>query len=448
MMILLQILIGLGILGILVLIHESGHFLMAKAWHIRILAFSIGFGKPIIKKSIGGTEYRISSIPFGGYVSMAGEHPEDDSTPRPPQPGDFQSKPAWQRALVAIAGPAANFISAMFFLWIVFLLGVDKPLYLERTVIGAVADSSAAKSAGLLPGDSIIAINGRQTPAWEAVQTALSSRSSDLKVVYGRNGRIDSVTFAMPAIKGRGVPRQPFAGLYASLPAVIGSTNDGSPAQKAGLLPHDTVVSINGQAIHSWFQLSELIMHFNQAEGPLRFVVRRKSSLTEAAIMPEFKKDANRYLIGAAVQAPSVKKVRYSPLESVGKTMDKSWEYTVMIYDVVAKLVSKQVSMQQLAGPVGIVQMSGVVAMNGPSAILDFMALIGINLAVLNLLPLVITDGGLLLFLFIETLRRKPLSIRYQAMVNRIAIAFFITLFVYVTFNDLLRIPELLRLAK
>jgi regulator of sigma E protease len=445
MMIMLQILIGFVILGILVLIHESGHFLMAKAWGVRVLAFSIGFGKPVLKKTINGTEYRLSSVPFGGYVSMAGEHPEDDS---PPQPGDFNSKPTWQRALVAIAGPAANVLSSMLFLWIMFVLGVEKPLYLDRPVIGAVADSSAAKEAGLLPGDSIISINGRLVETWENIQTALSSRSSELSVIYAREGRIDSIHFAMPTIQGRGVPRQPFAGLYASLPAVIGSINEGVPAQKAGLLARDTVIAINGQAVHSWFQLSERIVHFDSSEGPLRFTVKRKDSRFDIAIVPEFKKSANRYLIGAAVQAPSIKKVRYSAFESIGKTIDKTWEYTVMIYDVVAKLVSKQVSMQQLAGPVGIVQMSGVVAMSGLAAILDFMALIGINLAVINLLPLVITDGGLLLFLIIETLRRKPLSVRYQAMVNRIAIAFFITLAVYVTINDLLRIPELLRLSK
>ena len=148
MNILLQIIIGFAILGILVVIHELGHFLMAKAWRIRVIAFSIGFGKPLLKKTIGETEYRFSSIPFGGYVQMAGEHPEEDTVIGP---GDFNSKPTWQRALVAIAGPFANFFFALVFLLVMFLIGVDKPVFLKRPIVGAVADSSVAKNAGFFP---------------------------------------------------------------------------------------------------------------------------------------------------------------------------------------------------------------------------------------------------------------------------------------------------------
>jgi regulator of sigma E protease len=189
-------------------------------------------------------------------------------------------------------------------------------------------------------------------------------------------------------------------------------------------------------------------MHYDSLSGPLRFVVRRGDSLVIAVITPKFKHDANRYLIGIAPQAPRTIKVRYPMAGAVSKTFQKSWEYTTMIFDVIGKLVSKQVPPQQLAGPVGIVQMSGLVAMGGLSPVLDFMALIGINLAVLNVMPLVITDGGLLLFLLIETIRRKPLSVKNQMMINRIAIAFFIFLFLFVTYNDIKRIPELLKLVK
>lgn len=376
---------------------------------------------------------------------MAGEHPEDEKSA---DPGDFTSKPTWQRALVAIAGPAANFIFAMIFLWVMFMIGVEKPVYLQRPVVGAVADGSVARQAGILPGDSIVSINGRGISSWENVQTALSTTSGAISLRLARGGRIDSVQFVMPVVRGRGIPRQPAAGLFASLPAVIGSLNVNSPAERAGFKAHDVVVSIDEKPIVSWFQLSDIIVHYNSSSGPLRFVVRRGDSLIHAAAIPEYNKDARRYMIGAAAAAPRTEKTRYSPTGAVSLTVRKSWEYTVMIFDVIAKLVSKQVSPQQLAGPVGIVQMSGVMAMGGPSAILDFMALIGINLAVLNVLPLVITDGGLLLFLLIETVRRKPLSIRRQLLINRIAIAFFISLFLYVTINDIARVPELLRLGK
>jgi regulator of sigma E protease len=445
MAIILQVIIGLVILGILVLIHELGHFIVAKKCGIRVIAFSIGFGKPFFKKTIGETEYRLCSIPFGGYVQMAGEQPEEGKTA---DPRDFTEKPVWQRALVALAGPFANFLFAMIFLWIMFITGVEKPLYLLRPLIGAVADSSLAKQAGLCPGDSIISINGRKVGSWEDIQTALSKSANVNKVLFARDAGIDSVELASLRISGRGIPQQPSYGLYSSLPAVIGSLNAKSPAEKAGLKANDTVVSINGHKIHSWFQLSQIIVKYNASEGPLRFDVRRQDLLQTIEIVPEYKKEADRFLIGAAVASPQTQKIRYSFNDGFIQTLKKSWEYTTMIFDVFGKLFSKQVSPQQLAGPIGIVQMSGVVAMGGMSAILDFMALIGINLAVLNLLPLVITDGGLLLFLLIEVIRRKPLSVKKQLLINRIAIAFFVTLFLYVTFNDILRIPELLRLTK
>ena len=445
MTILIQIIIGLVILGILVVIHELGHFLMAKAWHIRVLAFSIGFGKPLFKKNIGETEYRISSIPFGGYVHMAGEQPEEGKTV---EPGDFNSKPTWQRALVALAGPLANFIFALVFLIVMFLVGVDKPVFLKRPIIGAVSDSSVAKQAGFLPGDSIIAINNHPIESWEDVQTILGSRSAIYKVVLIRTSRKDSINLFMPRIYGRDIPKQPAGGLLPPYPAVVGSVTAGSPAHKAGLRINDVIVSINDGKIYSWPQLSAIILHYDSLAGPFKFVVRRADSLVNTTIAPEYKRDAKRYLIGIAPQNPRTIRVSYPLNEAVLKTFHKSWEYTTMIFDVIGKLISKQVPPQQLAGPVGIVQMSGLVAMGGLSPILDFMALIGINLAVLNVLPLVITDGGLLFFLLIETIRRKPLSVKHQMLINRIAIGFFIFLFLFVTYNDILRIPELFKLAK
>ncbi len=448
MMHIVIIIIGLATLGILVAVHELGHFLIAKACRIRVLSFSIGFGKPIVKKTMNETEYRIGSIPFGGYVAMAGEHPQDDS---PPNPGDFTSKPVWQRALVASAGPAANFVFAMVCLWIMFIIGFDKPLYEDRPVIGAVGDTSAAKTAGLRSGDSIISINDSLISTWDDVQAELSSRSKSFHMVFIRDGRKDSVDFIMPKIQGRGIPRHPAAGLYASLPPIIGSTQDGSPAQKAGLKAHDEIVSINGDTIHSWYEHSQRTTGYKPLSGPMVYTIRRSDSLLSFPIVPELKKvkkDLSIYVIGTYIQEPPARKIRYSFFHAVPVAMKKSWDNTMMIFDVLEKLITRQVSLAQLAGPVGIVQMTGVVAMAGFSKIMDFMALIGINLAVLNLFPLVITDGGVLLFLLIEFVRRKPLAIKYQLIVNRIAIVFFISLFVYVTFNDIARIPELLRFVK
>lgn len=445
MTILVQIIVGIVILGILVVIHELGHFLMAKACHIRVLAFSIGFGKPLLKKSFGETEYRLSSIPFGGYVHMAGEHPEEGA---PIGPGDFNSKPTWQRALVALAGPFANFFFAIVFLVAMFLVGVEKPVFLKRPIVGAVSDSSVAKQAGFCPGDSIIAINNHPVDSWEDVQTILGSQSASYKITLMRASKRDSINLSMPRAVGRDIPKQPTGGLLPPYPAVVGSINANSPARKAGLHVDDVIVAINDQHIYSWPQLSAIIIRYDSLSGPMKFVVRRSDSLVNEQIIPEFSPGAKRFLIGIAPKTPPTELVRYPLEQAVPRTLRKSWEYTTMIFDVIGKLISKQVPPQQLAGPIGIVQMSGLVAMGGLSPVLDFMALIGINLAVLNILPLVITDGGLLLFLLIETFRRKPLSAKHQMMINRLAIAFFIFLFLFVTYNDIKRIPELLKLGK
>jgi regulator of sigma E protease len=180
----------------------------------------------------------------------------------------------------------------------------------------------------------------------------------------------------------------------------------------------------------------------------MQLIVKRNDSTIILCPEPEFSKNESRYLLGILVAQPPTRIVKYSLTAAIPKALDKSWEYTTMIFDILGKLISNEVSPKQLAGPVGIIQMSGVVALGSFVALLNFMALIGINLGVLNLFPLIITDGGVLLFLLYESIRGKPLSLKAQAAFNRAAIIFFIMLFVYVTFNDIMRIPELLRMGR
>ena len=427
MIIVLQIFLGLFILGVLVMIHELGHFLVAKAFKVHVLAFSIGFGKALIKKTVGDTEYRLSAIPFGGYIHMAGEHPEDEHGI---EPGDFNEKPIWQRACIAVAGPFANIVFSMLFLWVMFVVGVEKPQYMMHTTIGGVVKSSPAQQAGFMPGDSIVSINRHSVTTWSDVQKELVPQTAPLIVVVLRNAAIDTVLFDVPRISGRGLPKYPSAGLLPSLSALVGGVSSGSPAQKAGLQQKDSIIAINGKTVVSWYQLTDNIMAYDSASGPLVFTVRRNGTTLDIPVIPQYKADVKRYQVGMAAARPATVSVRYSVIAAVPATLEKTWEYTIMIFDVLAKLFEKQVSPQQLAGPIGIVQMSGVIALGGLSPILDFMALIGINLGVLNLMPLVITDGGLLLFLLIEGIRRKPLSLKLQMQINRVAIIFFIALFV------------------
>jgi regulator of sigma E protease len=440
----ISIIIGLLVLGVLVFIHELGHFLAAKSCKIKVLAFSLGFGTPLFKKTVGETEYRISSIPFGGYVKMAGENPEERAEGQS-SPDDFPSKPIWQRAFVAVAGPAANFLSAMVMLWCMYLWGVDKPVYLEKTVVGAVADSSAAAAAGIQAGDSIISINGKKVSSWEEIQSSFAQQERNYSIVFNRAGTISEVQLVNKSTER--MPKNPIFGLYPPLPAIVGSVVESSAAAQAGFKAGDTVKVIDNKRIYSWFHLTSIIEK-SKTDTPLTIEISRSGEQLTIYATPRYNEKAKRNLLGIGFAEGDTRIVRYAPTAAINKALDKTWEYTIMIFDVIGKLVSQKVSASQLSGPVGIIPASGFIAMQGLAELLNFMALIGINLAVLNLLPLVITDGGLLLFLIIEAIRRKPLSIQMQSNINKVAIVFFLLLFLFVTFNDVMRLPDIFRMFK
>lgn len=439
----LLVAIGIIILGILVLIHELGHFIVAKLCGIRVLAFSIGFGTPLFKKEIGGTEYRISLIPFGGYVKMAGENPDDEKSG---SADEFTSKPVWQRALVAVAGPVANFVFAFLMLWFMFVWGVEEPLYLERPVIGAVTKGSISENAGLQAGDSVLTINNKPMKSWSDINMVFALQSREYKISFVRDGQLKNTKMTMQKSDDL-IPKDHTGGIMPPLPAVVKMTNPSSPAEKAGIQKGDTIVSVNGEGIYSWFGVLTVIANYDSvAKAPLEIVAGRKSGRVNLSVTPQYSADSKRYLIGVMVDEGDKRIVKYNVAHAYKKSVEKSWDYTTMIFDVVAKLLSREVSAKQLSGPIGIIPMSGGMALQGLSAILDFMGLIGINLAVLNLLPLVITDGGVLLFLLFEAVRRKPVSIKTQMIFNKIAIAFFLFLFLYVTLNDIQRMPDYIRI--
>jgi regulator of sigma E protease len=437
----LSVVLGLLVLGILVFIHELGHFLAAKWCGIRVLAFSLGFGTPLFKRTVNGTEYRISAIPFGGYVKMAGENPEEVHEG---VPDEFSSKPVWQRATVAIAGPLFNYISAFIMLWIMFIAGTERPLYYERPIIGAVSDSSAAQTAGLLSGDSIIAVNGHPVNDWESVEAAFAQQEREYAISYIRDGK---KLYANMHLKrdNAAIPKDPTGGLFAPLPAIVAEVLPESPAQKAGVKKGDRIIAINEKPIHSWFELVSSVEKYN-GDSSMPFLIVRDGAEKKLSLQPKFDSTASRYLIGVRVSEGATRIIRYPPVQAVGRAIDKGWEFTTMIFDVLGKLFSRKVSAKQLSGPLGIIPASGFMMLQGLAPILSFMALIGINLAVLNLMPLVITDGGLLFFMIIEVIRRKPLSLKTQMVINRIAVAFFLALFLFISFNDIKRMPEYFKL--
>jgi len=454
----IAVLIGVLVLSILVFVHELGHFIAAKACKFKVLAFAIGFGRPLLKYKRGDTEYRINAIPFGGYVAMAGyaEGEEGESG----ADGDAKivekedivgagdtSKPIWQRAVVALAGPIANFVFALITLWVAFVYGVDRPAYMDSTKIGVVINKSAGQEAGFLAGDSILSINGEKVNTWEQVQIIMAQQLENYNITAARGGEILEKNIHIEK-SGARMPKDPTGGLIpARFPPVIGKVMPGGSAHNV-LEAGDSLISINGAHVFSFDQFAFIMMEYNPESGPVEIAIKRNGEPIDLELTPAFDSTRNRYLLGIEPAPEPTKFVRYGPIAAIGPTMAKSWEYTTMIFDVLGKLFSGKVSANQLAGPLNIIPISGMMAFQGFSSILNFMALIGVNLAVLNLMPLVITDGGLLMFLGIEAIRRKPLSMKVQMLINKIFLMLFIALFLFVSYNDVLRLPDFLRLWK
>jgi regulator of sigma E protease len=443
---LLAIIIGLLVLSVLVFVHELGHFIAAKSCKIRVLAFAIGFGRTLLSFKRGDTEYRVNAIPFGGYVQMAGENPAAE---RSGADDEYSSKPIWQRAVVAIAGPVANMIFAFFTLWGAFVHGIDRPAFLDSAKVGIVQKGSPAETAGFLAGDSILSINGAPISSWEQVDTHLSQQlSGGYKVAVLRDGSPLELELHVERT-GAHLPKMLSGGLLpARYPPVIGGVKPKSGAD--GLLEAgDTLLTLKGVSVSSFDQFAMLMREYDPEGEPAASInIKRGANSIHVFVIPTYDSTEKRYLLGIEPVPEQTRIVRYGATEALGPTMSKTWEYSAMIFDVLGKLTSGKVPASQLAGPLNIIPVSGMMAFQGLSSILNFMALIGINLAVLNLLPLVITDGGLLMFLIIEAIRGRPLSAESQAAVNKVFIFLFLALFLFVTFNDLRRLPDLFKWSK
>jgi regulator of sigma E protease len=456
----LAIVVGLLVLGILVFVHELGHFLAAKACKFKVLAFAIGFGRPLWKHKRGDTEYRINAIPFGGYVAMAGNNPDEETSSdgmsetvngnQSQEKEDIvgagdNSKPIWQRAVVAIAGPLANFVFALLTLWVMFIYGVDRPAFMDSTRVGVVVNNSAGQEAGFKAGDSILSINGEPVNTWEQVQNLIAQQLGDYNIKVQRGQETLEMGLYIEK-SGPRMPKDPTGGL---LPArflpVVGKVMPGGSAENS-LKAGDTIVSINETHVFSFDQFAFIMMDYDPQNGPVEITLKRGGEVVGVELTPAFDSTRNRYLLGIEPAPEITKFVKYGPIAAIGPTIAKSWEFTTMIFDVLGKLVNGKVSANQLAGPLNIIPISGFMAFQGFSNILNFMALIGINLAVLNLMPLVITDGGLLMFLGIEAIRKKPLPVKAQLLINKIFIILFLALFLFISYNDVLRLPDFLRL--
>ncbi len=441
------------VLGVIVFVHELGHFLAAKLFGVRVETFSLGFGKRLLGVSYGGTDYRISLLPVGGYVKMAGENPMDQPSGKP---DEFLSKPRWQRFIIAIAGPFMNAVLAVGLLIPVYMRQYPRNPVLDKpAVIAEVEPGSPAAAAGLQPRDRIVTIDGAQNPTWETVflKTAVSL-DHPLGLTVERKGKLIR-TQLTPRSDGPDNP--PLVGLAPEEPARFGTIEAGSPAERAGVQPGDRVLAVNGREVRYPGDVIELIQSAEPPRAttklgtvgrPVQLEVRHAGVTKTVAVEPRLKVNptvpgpaggTRQWMIGAAFVSDTTY-VRLPFSAALRHSLEDNKRYSMVILDLVGKLVSHHASIQNLQGPVGIASVTGEAA-RAPTLLPLFSvtSLISLNLGILNLLPIPVLDGGMILFLFIESILRHEISMRFKERVYQVGFAFLLILMTVVVYNDIVR---------
>ncbi|WP_335927812.1 sigma E protease regulator RseP [Vibrio parahaemolyticus] len=438
-------------LGILVAVHEFGHFWVARRCGVKVERFSIGFGKPIWRK-VGqdGTEYTISMIPLGGYVKMVDSRVDD--VPESEKHLAFDQKPLWKRASIVAAGPIFNFLFAIFAYWLVFLIGVPA----VKPVIGEVTPNSIVAEAGIESGMELKAVSGIKTPDWESVNMGLISHIGDdamtltltsdsevgaevTKTLDLRDWKFDPETESSMHSLG-------FAPYTPEIYRVIKQVSEGGAAAKAGVLPEDEIIAIGGEPINDWKQVVDAVR--SNPNTPIELTVLRRGIEQSLTLTPDSRELANKQVVGFAGIAPEVAEwpesyrfeLQFGVFESIGKAVDKTGQVIGLTVSMLKKLIVGDVGLNNLSGPISIAKGAGATADYGLVYFLGFLALISVNLGIINLVPLPMLDGGHLLFFAIEAVIRRPVPEKVQEMGFRIGGAIIFSLMALALFNDFTRL--------
>ena len=422
----------LFVLGVLIFVHELGHFLAARRLGVRVLTFSLGFGPKILKTTRGDTEYCISAIPLGGYVKMAGENPED---PRSGSPDEFLSRTKWERFQILIAGAAMNILLAVVVMAVVLAQGAEVPAYQdEPPVVGAVQPGSPAATVGIRPGDRILTVAGDSVDTWEDLYLAIGTRPNrDVAVTLLRDGQTESVTVHPN-------PETRFeVGNIGVLPDVaphVRSLFPGDPAEKSGLKVNDEILAVNGTRVVFDRQLSEELRKYPGKQVELR--VRRGGQEMPISVLP-ISKPGYPAWIGITI-ANATKPFHPGPLEAVKLSVQRNVEFGGLIFRTLGGLFVGQTSLRQLQGPVAIAQLSGESAEAGWIALFTLMASISLNLGLLNLMPIPVLDGGHIMIMALEGIARRDFSMAVKEKMLLAGFVLLMMLMVTVIYNDLMRI--------
>jgi regulator of sigma E protease len=431
-------------IGILVAVHEYGHFIAARLLGVKVLRYSIGFGRPLWLRRAGPdrTEYCVSAVPFGGYVKLLDER--DCPVALAEQHRAFNRQPIPARIAILAAGPLLNFLFAIVAYWAMFMIGVPG----VRPLIGDIAPDSIAARAGLRGGDQIVSVGGRPTATWEGAIVAILDEMLDsgriALIVRGQNGpdraaTLDTTGHASSLTE----PGQLFIGLGIqpwTPPAVLGTITPGGTAERAGLKPGDRIVSADGETIGSW---PEWVRFVRQRPGKtIEVFLERGGGRLRVALDVERAETPEGVIgrIGAGAQLPEEVYERYPVVTAMGESLHRTWEMASLTVRMVARMITGDVSVRNISGPINIAQYAGYSASVGIAAFLSFLAVVSISLGILNLLPVPMLDGGQIAYQVAEAAKGSPLSERAQLIGQQVGIFLLLMLMSFAFYNDISRL--------
>jgi regulator of sigma E protease len=421
------------VLGVLIFAHEAGHFFVAKLFRVRVLTFSFGFGKRLFGFRKGETDYRVSLIPLGGYVRMAGDTPEDNSVG---SPDEFLSKPKWQRFLILFAGPFMNIVIAIAFMAGLAMVGTEQ--LITKPIIDEVVPNKPAAKAGLQSGDRLVRINDEAIHDFEDVRMMISMNAgTPLRVVYERNGAQHTTTLT-PERENSDYGPVGRAGITYMIEPVVGRVELDSPAARAGIQPGDRILAADGKPVRNF---TEYATAFTTAKTkPVKLQIQRGAQTVDVVLPapadPE--KDATRGIV------PPTKILKLGLLPALKYSVEENWKMLKYAMSALGRMFRPEGSIKELSGPVNIARISGEMLRRGWVQVIALMAMISLQLGVMNLLPIPVLDGGHIAILLVEGAARRDLSIRAKERIQQLGFAMLATLMIVVLYNDV--ISNVLRL--
>jgi regulator of sigma E protease len=433
-------------LGVLIVVHEFGHYLVARWCGVKVLRFSVGFGQPLLSRRIGKdrTEWALAAFPFGGYVKMLDEREGEVA----PQELDraFNRQPVSKRFAIVAAGPVANFLLAIALYWALFMHGVPG----LKPVLGSPPQGSPAAQAQIAAGETVLSVGGQPVRSWQDVRWALLEHAVDRQSVtvevQDESGRLAFRKLDLSSLSAADLDSDFLAkiGLTRFSPPVVSEVLAGSPGERAGLKPGDLIVRADGRAISTWEELVGTVSP--RAESRIELEVQRGAGHVRLTVTPAAERDNGKTVGRIGVKRdPSLLErqmvqISYGPVAALGQAVQRTWDVSSLSLRMLGKMVVGQVSLKNLSGPITIADYAGQSAQMGWLPYITFIALISISLGVLNLLPVPLLDGGHLMYYFVEMIKGRPVSDRALEIGQRIGVVVLFSLMAFAIYNDIHRL--------